>query len=80
MEARPPKLGAKHKKNNHMPLVGRETKRDKISSEFRTTANGRTACKDRIAQRSYNQRAATIDVDEDLAITTKLTGLKTICE
>ncbi|KAG8333896.1 hypothetical protein J6590_101196 [Homalodisca vitripennis] len=28
----PPKLGAKHKKTNYMPLVGRETKRDKISS------------------------------------------------
>ncbi|KAG8294978.1 hypothetical protein J6590_090907 [Homalodisca vitripennis] len=30
----PPKLGAKQKKNNHMPLVGRDTKRDKISKEM----------------------------------------------
>ncbi|KAG8287506.1 hypothetical protein J6590_036379 [Homalodisca vitripennis] len=28
----PPKLGAKHKKNNHMPLVGRDRKREKISN------------------------------------------------
>ncbi|KAG8285093.1 hypothetical protein J6590_087791 [Homalodisca vitripennis] len=34
----PPKLGAKDKKN-HMPLVGRETKRDKISKREKAKNN-----------------------------------------